>query len=204
MSPDRLSVCAHEAATCPKPNGTAAHAAVPEPARGAAPSPNGSNGDRQAPEPSRAAGCTHRGPEEPGNPFARRVAALRRTVVTAVTPDDLSAIMAKMIERARAGNVGAARLVLAYAVGRPAPAPNPDRLDIEEWQGFREAAPMVSEAETLLTPDASLMVGAARASRYAQTRTCADLLGRMLDVPLPQVPGVLKQFRREQKRMHKG
>jgi hypothetical protein len=35
--------------------------------------------------------------------------------------------------------VAAAKVVLSYAIGKPAEAPNPDRLDVEEWQGFNES-----------------------------------------------------------------
>ena len=55
-----------------------------------------------------------------------------------------------MAELALAGDVQAAKLVLAYAVGKPAAAPDPDRLDVEEWHYFKTTAPMMSEAENLL------------------------------------------------------
>jgi len=48
-------------------------------------------------------------------------------------PDDLRAILAQMVEAAKQGDVAAARLVLAYGVGKPAPAVDPDTLDVQEW-----------------------------------------------------------------------
>src|ERR1700687_2111927 len=59
----------------------------------------------------------------PGNPFARQVAALRQAAVDAVSADEVRAIIAKMTEKALAGDVAAAKVVLSYAVGRPAAAP---------------------------------------------------------------------------------
>jgi hypothetical protein len=43
-----------------------------------------------------------------------------------------------MVRKAREGDVAAARLVLAYAIGRPTEAENPDRLDAQEWQRWQE------------------------------------------------------------------
>ncbi len=58
-----------------------------------------------------------------GNPFARKVAALRTALLDAVTPDDVHALAA--------GLLGAAKVLLAYCVGRPAEPPNPDRLELD-------------------------------------------------------------------------
>jgi hypothetical protein len=70
----------------------------------------------------------------PGNPFARQVAALRQAFLTSVTKEDIAAIAQAMLEKARAGDVAAARLVIQYSLGRPAEAVDPDRLDELEWQ----------------------------------------------------------------------
>jgi hypothetical protein len=76
----------------------------------------------------------------PGNPFGRRTAQLRKAMIAAVNDDDLQAIMAKMVELAKSGDVAAAKLVLAYAVGRPAEAADPDRVDVEEFQLYQQAS----------------------------------------------------------------
>ncbi len=49
-----------------------------------------------------------------------------------VTAADLQAIMRELIERARLGEVAAARLVLTYAVGRPDRAVDSDTIDVQE------------------------------------------------------------------------
>jgi hypothetical protein len=54
-----------------------------------------------------------------GNPFARRVAALRSALLDAVKPEDVRAICAKLIEQARAGDIAAARTVFDRTLGRP-------------------------------------------------------------------------------------
>ncbi len=70
----------------------------------------------------------------PGNPFARRVALLRKLVLEVVSAEDLEAIVRKLVELAREGDVAAARLVMGYTLGKPAEAVDPDRMDIEEWK----------------------------------------------------------------------
>lgn len=55
----------------------------------------------------------------PGNPHARRVAALRTTLIREVTRDDIRAIVRKLIEQAKDGDIQAAREVLTRVLGRP-------------------------------------------------------------------------------------
>jgi hypothetical protein len=69
----------------------------------------------------------------PGNPFARRVGALRRALLDFVTPQRLSELAQALFEPALGGDVAAARLLLAYTLGQPAPAHDPDREDLDEW-----------------------------------------------------------------------
>jgi hypothetical protein len=73
----------------------------------------------------------------PGNPFARKIAAMRRAFFDAVTEEDLAAIARAMIEKAKQGGGAAARLVAQYTMGRPAEAVDPDRLDEMEWQQWQ-------------------------------------------------------------------
>jgi hypothetical protein len=68
----------------------------------------------------------------PGNPFARRLAEFRKAIVEAATPQKVAAVVAKLEEKALEGDVAAAKLYLAYAVGKPGPMPDPDRLDVDE------------------------------------------------------------------------
>jgi len=80
----------------------------------------------------------------PGNPFARRVAALRQAMLDVVKPDDLQAIIVRLVLAAQQGDVAAARLVLAYTLGKPAPTVDPDALDLAEW-GLWQQMPVSPE-----------------------------------------------------------
>src|SRR4051794_5680112 len=68
----------------------------------------------------------------PGNPYARQVAALRQRLLARLTAQELDAITDALLRLARGGDVAAARLVLQYALGKPAEPRGPDRLDADE------------------------------------------------------------------------
>jgi hypothetical protein len=59
-----------------------------------------------------------------GNPHARQHAALREAMLSAVTVDDVHAVVRGLIEQAKQGNVPAARELLDRLVGRPGPGPD--------------------------------------------------------------------------------
>lgn len=86
----------------------------------------------------------------PGNPFARKVAALRQALIDSVTPADIQAIAASLIQRAKEGNVQAAKLLLSYSIGKPQPAPEPDRLDADEWNVYKETMDMKDESPAMI------------------------------------------------------
>jgi hypothetical protein len=112
-----------------------------------APMANGANGEH--PETDRPSANGANGRDErgrftrgnlggPGNPFARRVAVFRRAICQAVSEDNIRAVTGRLVQQARAGDVAAARVLLAYAVGRPADVVDPDNLDVKEWQLYRQ------------------------------------------------------------------
>src|SRR5262245_29929497 len=84
-----------------------------------------------------------------GNPFARQVAGFRAAILQATTHEDIKAITKKLIHMAREGNLAAAKLLLAYTCGKADEASDPDRLDLEEWNLFREAKPIPQEFHKL-------------------------------------------------------
>lgn len=53
-----------------------------------------------------------------GNPFAKRVAELRSAFYEAVSREDLAAVVRALVEKARAGDVPAAREVLERLLGK--------------------------------------------------------------------------------------
>lgn len=68
----------------------------------------------------------------PGNPFARRVAALRSALVNALADEDMQSLVRGLVEKAKTGDVAATKLLLAYTVGRPSEVVDPDRLEQDE------------------------------------------------------------------------
>ena len=75
-----------------------------------------------------------------GNPFARRVAQMRRVILDALDEKALTRVVNSMIEQAEKGDVAAARLLLQYSLGKPAPAVQPDRMDIDEYEVISDAS----------------------------------------------------------------
>jgi hypothetical protein len=55
----------------------------------------------------------------PGNPFARLMGMLRCALVRRIKPEAVEAIADVLIERAKEGDIAAARLVLSYGIGKP-------------------------------------------------------------------------------------
>ena len=58
-------------------------------------------------------------PGGPGNPHARRVADIRRTLMEEVSDDDLRQLVRTLVEKGKGGDVVAAREVLDRLVGKP-------------------------------------------------------------------------------------
>jgi hypothetical protein len=73
-------------------------------------------------------------------PYARHVASLRTALAEAVTPDDLRAIAARLVEASRNGDKTATKLLFQYVIGKPQPAVDPDRLVIEAFRLLHQSA----------------------------------------------------------------
>jgi hypothetical protein len=58
-------------------------------------------------------------PGGPGNPYPRQVAALRNSILQAVTPKDIEEIIKAQIAQAKQGDTVAAKFVLERVLGRP-------------------------------------------------------------------------------------
>ena len=104
------------------------------------PSPNGDNGHDPATgqfTPGNAGG--------PGNPHGRRVARLRALLAEAVTDGDLRAIVGKLVDRAKAGELAAIRELLDRIIGRPTPAP-PEPPEPTPFDRARDAARVEASA----------------------------------------------------------
>jgi hypothetical protein len=84
----------------------------------------------------------------PGNPFARKVAALRKAALEEITEDDIRGLFRQWHKKAMDGDIAAGALLAKYTLGRPPQGPDPDGLDADEWNRFRN---MPSRAEVCLT-----------------------------------------------------
>src|SRR5437016_4155897 len=58
----------------------------------------------------------------PGNPFARRLAMLRRTLLSHVSEDDVENAARRLTEEARKGDLAAIKILFAYVIGKPVEA----------------------------------------------------------------------------------
>jgi hypothetical protein len=70
----------------------------------------------------------------PGNPFGRQVAHLREVLLRSATDENVERLANMIMERAFAGDMAAARLLLLYWIGKPKEVAEPDRVDVEEWE----------------------------------------------------------------------
>jgi hypothetical protein len=75
-----------------------------------------------------------------GNPFFRKQAEVRKAILDDLGVDAIRKLMRKLYDQAMGGDVNAARVVLNYAIGKPAPVVDPDRADLNEW-ALADAAP---------------------------------------------------------------
>jgi hypothetical protein len=79
-----------------------------------------------------------------GNPFSRRMAGFRQALVDAAA-DRLPAVFSKLLDLAVSGDMQAITLTLAYTIGKPQRAVDPDSLDLAEWR-LADASPTLAEA----------------------------------------------------------
>src|SRR5262249_11747437 len=126
------------------------------------PIPNGANGcpvareGQPAPSANGGNGRDHQGRFTkgnrggPGNPFARQIAAFRRALCAVVTEGELEKVGRRLLEQAQGGNLVAAKLLLAYTVGRPGEAVDPDTLDLNEWQLYQQGSTRAEEVAGML------------------------------------------------------
>jgi hypothetical protein len=110
----------------------------------------------------------------PGNPFARKAAALRTALFEAVTEEDIRFIAAQLVVEARLGDLPAIKLLFQYVLGKPAAAVDPDTLDLQELDLYQRAPTPAQFRET------------------SDERLPADAVADVLRVKLPCVGMELK------------
>src|SRR5207244_3383920 len=98
-------------------------------------------------------------PGGPGNPFARKVAALRKALINFVTVDDMKHVAFILKEKAMSGDLAAIKLLFQYVVGKPTETVDPDRLDIEEVKLQDEHYEVVEQPAMLAEMYAGIPLG---------------------------------------------
>ncbi len=84
-----------------------------------------------------------------GNPFYRRLAAMRRTVAEAVTHKEMHQLVRKLYTEATQGDRAAAKLLMAYGIGCPEKVVDPDAVDVDEWRRFQQLPASNAEFERI-------------------------------------------------------
>ncbi|HEV3118488.1 MAG TPA: hypothetical protein VGY58_15670 [Gemmataceae bacterium] len=87
----------------------------------------------------------------PGNPFARRLAMLRRTLLSHVNEDDIQNAARRLTEEARRGDLAAIKLLFAYVIGRPVDAVDPDTVDQQELDLYRQGQARMADILGILS-----------------------------------------------------
>jgi hypothetical protein len=117
----------------------------------------------------------------PGNPFARKAAALRAALLSIVTEQDVMEIACRLVIDAKNGDKAAAKLLFQYVIGKPQPAVNPDTLDVDEFRNIQSEA-QCGEAmpQVMAQPSLPFWLEALKITIDANTSRTAREMGDML------------------------
>jgi hypothetical protein len=122
-----------------------------------------------------------------GNPYTRAVAARRRALLDAVGEEDVRQVAHKLLEQSLSGDVAAAKVLLAFVCGRPAPAADPDDCDADELRRL------------LASPDLAGMTGVTRVAPpvalFELTRQLVKTPERLLEVMQARLVEMLREWR---------
>jgi hypothetical protein len=162
-----------------------------------APSANGTNGKAKPSTPKEGRDQSGRfapgNAGGPGNPYARRVAELKKVFMELGTPEAILAIGKKMFDLAREGNVQAAKFCYSYWLGKPAANVNPDQIDLDEMQRLQETAGFLQAAAPIQqAPEPWLPLELMRVGREVTTRRMAKQTGGMVSLTPDQVKKVME------------
>ena len=92
----------------------------------------------------------------PGNPHAKQIARLKSALHEALTEDGIAAVAQAMLQRAKGGDVAAARLLLEYAIGKPVAGSTATVLDSEMTEHILAERLTSDELATLMKLQAKL------------------------------------------------
>src|SRR5260370_28301433 len=125
-------------------------------------------------------------PGDSGNPHALHCARMLALLRASICDEEMVAIIRKLVEKTRAGDVSAAKLLLSYKLGKPAPAPNPDQIDRDEWEHYQRDTINLQEVQQVLSSlPARVGNDIARTALPIMTQTRKEALSSQLVKNLP-------------------
>ena len=87
----------------------------------------------------------------PGNPHARACAKMLEIFRNSFSEDEMLQIFRMLYVKAVSGDIGAAKIILSYKIGKPLPAPHPDSIDRDEWDHYQSDAIREQEMKHVMT-----------------------------------------------------
>jgi hypothetical protein len=133
----------------------------------------------------------------PGNPFARKTAALRAYLIEHVTERDLQDILDILLLNAKGGHLPSIKLLFAYVLGKPKPVVEPDLLDLQEMLMLQQAAQAPEALEELC--DQLPLDFQVQLTRHAQAENATATVQTAHDstpaMPPPSADGVIGEPR---------
>jgi hypothetical protein len=67
-----------------------------------------------------------------------------------ISDEEMVAIIRMLVRKACEGDVSAAKLIMSYKLGKPAPAPNPDEIDRDEWDHYQRDTIKLEQVQQVL------------------------------------------------------
>jgi len=137
----------------------------------------------------------------PGNPYARQSALLKRVFLEEGEPRRIRRIARKLLDLAEQGNVQAAKIVCNYCLGKPTPAVDADRVDLDELSCFKEASDRSEDRLDYWLPELELTLEGLRVAREQCTERTRKMTAAALLMPVEQAQRInkLPEKEREEK-----
>ena len=113
---------------------------------------------------------------------------LRRTLLSQVSKDDIHNAARRLTEEARKGDLAAIKILFAYVIGKPVDAVDPDSVDHQELDLYRQGQARTADILGILSnlpPDM-----ACRLVRTVLPYAADDVARRLLHFLELQAPGV--------------
>jgi hypothetical protein len=70
---------------------------------------------------------------------------------TTISDEEMVDIIRVLVDKAKNGDTSAAKILLSYKIGKPAPAPNPDQIDRDEWEHYQKDTINLQEVQQVLS-----------------------------------------------------